>query len=59
VTNYYSRIWRLTNKGKVYLEFIVEKDGSLNDIKSLREIGYGTGEEAIVLNFAQNGLQVK
>jgi hypothetical protein len=32
-------------KGKVYLN-IVEKDGSLNDIK-IREIGYGTGEEAM------------
>ena len=34
-------------KGKVYITFIVEKDGSINDVKSLRDIGYGTGEEAI------------
>jgi protein TonB len=29
-------------KGKVYATFIVEKDGSLSDIKILRDIGYGT-----------------
>jgi hypothetical protein len=33
--------------GKVYITFIIEKDGSLSDIKNLRDIGYGTGEEAI------------
>lgn len=38
-------------KGKVYVSFIVEKDGSLTDIKVLRDIGFGTGKEAIrVLN---------
>jgi protein TonB len=30
-------------KGKVYATFI-EKDGSLSDIKILRDIGYGTGD---------------
>ena len=34
-------------KGKVYVQFVVEKDGSLTDIKVMRDIGYGTGEEAI------------
>jgi beta-lactamase regulating signal transducer with metallopeptidase domain len=34
-------------EGKIYLTFIVEKDGSLSHIKKLRDIGYGTGEEAI------------
>jgi hypothetical protein len=34
-------------KGKVYLTFVVEKDGSLTDIKVLRDIGYGTGKEAV------------
>jgi protein TonB len=34
-------------KGKVYVTFIVEKDGSLSDIKVLRDIGFGTGEEAL------------
>jgi protein TonB len=34
-------------KGKVYASFIVEKDGSLSEIKILRDIGYGTGKESI------------
>jgi len=34
-------------KGIVYVNFIVEKDGSLSRIKVLRDIGYGTGEETI------------
>ena len=34
-------------KGKVYATFIIEKDGSLSEIKILRDIGYGTGKEAI------------
>ena len=34
-------------KGKVYVTFVVEKDGSLTDIKVIRDIGYGTGQEAI------------
>lgn len=37
--------------GKVFVTFVVDIDGSLVDIKVLRDIGYGTGEEAIrVLN---------
>ncbi|MBG6112080.1 protein TonB [Flavobacterium sp. CG_9.10] len=35
------------NGGKVYVTFVVEKDGSLTDIKVIRDIGYGTGKEAI------------
>lgn len=34
-------------KGKIYFTFIVEKDGSLSDIKILRDLGYGSGEEAL------------
>ncbi len=34
-------------KGRVYVTFVVEKDGSLTDIKVIRDIGYGTGKEAI------------
>ena len=33
--------------GKIFVTFIVEKDGSLTDIKVLRDIGQGTGEEAV------------
>lgn len=34
-------------KGKVFVTFVVEKDGSLSDIKVIRDIGFGTGKEAI------------
>ena len=34
-------------KGKIYVTFVVEKDGSLTDIKVQRDLGYGTKEEAI------------
>ncbi|MBP6182358.1 energy transducer TonB [Flavobacterium sp.] len=34
-------------KGKVYLTFVVEKDGKIVEPKVLRDIGYGTGFEAI------------
>jgi len=36
-----------TLKGNVYLTFIIEKDGSLSDIKAIRDIGQGAGTEAI------------
>ncbi len=32
-------------KGKVYVNFIIEMDGSISDIEVLRDLGYGTGEE--------------
>lgn len=42
-------------KGKVYLTFIIEKDGSLSEFKILRDIGYGSGEEAVrVLKLCPN-----
>ncbi|MCC9061380.1 energy transducer TonB [Flavobacterium piscisymbiosum] len=34
-------------KGKIYTTFIIEKDGSLSDIKILRDLGHETGTEAI------------
>jgi beta-lactamase regulating signal transducer with metallopeptidase domain len=34
-------------KGKIYLTFMIEKDGSLSEFKILRDIGYGTGKEAV------------
>lgn len=54
-------------KGKLIITFLVDKDGSLTDIKALRDIGYGTGIEAIrVLNLSpkwkpgeQNGQTVR
>jgi len=47
-------------KGRVYISFLVEKDGALTDFKLLRDIGYGTGEEAIrVLKLSQNWIPGK
>lgn len=34
-------------RGKVIASFVVEKDGSTTDIKILREVGFGTGNEAL------------
>jgi hypothetical protein len=34
-------------KGRVFIQFVVEKDGSLTNFKVLRDIGHGTGEEAV------------
>lgn len=34
-------------KGKIFVSFIVDVDGSLIEIKVIKDIGYGTGEEAI------------
>lgn len=34
-------------KGNIIVQFVVEKDGSLSDIKVVRDLGYGTGKEAI------------
>ena len=33
--------------GRVYIKFIVEADGSLSNFEIMRDIGYGTGEEAV------------
>ena len=47
-------------KGKVYITFIIEKDGSLSDIRNIRDIGYGTGDEAIrVLKVCPNWIPGK
>ena len=34
-------------EGRVYITFVIEKDGSITGIKLLRDIGYGCGEEAM------------
>ncbi|OMQ08463.1 M56 family metallopeptidase [[Flexibacter] sp. ATCC 35103] len=34
-------------EGKAYLQFVIEKDGSLSDIVTLKDPGYGIGDEAI------------
>ena len=34
-------------QGRVVVTFVVEKDGSISDVKVVRDIGAGCGEEAI------------
>jgi hypothetical protein len=34
-------------KGVIYLTFVIERDGTITDIKVIRDIGFGTGVEAI------------
>ncbi len=53
--------------GKIILSFIVERDGSLTDIRIVRDLKFGTGEEAVRLLKAspkwtpgvQNGREVR
>ncbi|WP_197056148.1 energy transducer TonB [Flavobacterium gilvum] len=33
--------------GKVYMTFIVEQDGSLSNIKCVKDVGFGSGKEAV------------
>ncbi|KIO53865.1 M56 family metallopeptidase [Flavobacterium hibernum] len=47
-------------KGRVYITFVIEKDGALSDFKMLRDIGYGTGDEALrVLKLCPNWIPGK
>jgi periplasmic protein TonB len=34
-------------KGTIYTGFVIEKDGTITDIKILRDLGFGTGAETI------------
>lgn len=44
---YPSQAKRMGVEGKVYVQFVVDKDGTLTDIKVVRGIGAGCDEEAI------------
>lgn len=33
--------------GKIFVQFVIERDGSLTDIKVIRDAGFGTADEAI------------
>jgi len=37
----------ITVKGRIVATFVVEKDGSLNEIKIVKDLGFNTGNEAI------------
>jgi protein TonB len=53
--------------GRIILSFIVETDGTLSEIKTLHDLGFGTGEEAVRILKAspkwrpgvQNGMVVR
>jgi len=50
---YPSKAERLNIEGRVFVQFVVEKDGSLTDIQVVRGIGAGCDEEAVrVLSIA-------
>jgi len=38
---------RMGVEGKVYVQFVVDKDGTITDVKSIRGIGAGCDEEAV------------
>lgn len=42
-------------KGKVYITFVVDKEGKIVEPRALRDIGFGTGEEAIRVVTAYDG----
>lgn len=48
-------------EGRVFIEFIIEKDGSVSHAKILRDVGGGCGEEAMrvvqLLKFKKAGMQ--
>ena len=44
---YPSQAKRMDIQGKVYVEFIVERDGSITSIRTLKGIGAGCDEEAV------------
>ena len=47
-------------RGQIYLTFVVDKEGKLIEPKVLRDIGFGTGSEAIrIINAAKNWIPGK
>lgn len=50
--NFIAKKYRIPNtpkgiKGKIYISFVVDKEGKIIEPKILKDLGYGTGEEAI------------
>lgn len=45
--NYKKSNKKPTLQGKLFATFIIEKDGTLSDIKIVQDIGFGTGDELI------------
>lgn len=57
--NYVGKNYRTPNvqglKGKIYVTFLIDIDGKIIEPKVLRDIGYGTGEEALRILKNYNG----
>ena len=34
-------------EGKIFIEFIIDKDGKITDVRAIKGIGYGCDEEAV------------
>jgi len=54
LTTYFSKYFQYSDemkeaelKGKIFASFVVERDGSITDIKIIRGMGYGTEKEAL------------
>jgi protein TonB len=45
--NYPAQARRMGVEGKVYVQFVVDKDGSLNEVTAIKGIGAGCDEEAV------------
>lgn len=45
--NYPAQARRMGIEGKVYVQFVVDKDGSLNEVQAIKGIGGGCDEEAV------------
>ena len=57
--NYIAKNYRTPDvqglKGKVYITFVVDKEGEIVEPRVLRDLGYGTGKEAIRVVTAYEG----
>lgn len=45
--NYPSQASKMSIEGKVWVQFVVEKDGKISNVKVVKGIGYGCDEEAV------------
>lgn len=45
--DYPSQARRMNIEGKVFVQFVIEKDGSITDVKAVKGIGAGCDEEAV------------
>jgi protein TonB len=47
ISNNFNPPAELTQRGRVIVSFIIERDGALSDIKVIRDLGFNTAEETI------------